>query len=95
VAVLGIAMAGFNGIEATRIIAERAPGVGVVILSVHSTPVVVQRALDAGALGYLSRECSGEELPWLRATATSARGLRRNSSITTAACAAATRQWKR
>jgi DNA-binding NarL/FixJ family response regulator len=62
VAVLGIAMAGFNGIEATRIIAAKNPAVGVLILSVHSTPVVVQRALDAGALGYLSRECSGDEL---------------------------------
>ena len=62
VAVLGIAMAGFNGIEATRIIAEKSPAVGVLILSVHSTPVVVQRALDAGALGYLSRECTGDEL---------------------------------
>jgi DNA-binding NarL/FixJ family response regulator len=62
VAVLGIAMAGFNGIEATRIITEKNPAVGVLILSVHSTPVVVQRALDAGALGYLSRECSGDEL---------------------------------
>lgn len=62
VALLGIAMAGLDGIEATRIIVERSPAVGVLILSVHSTPVVVQRALDAGALGYLSRECSGDEL---------------------------------
>ncbi|HUK05112.1 MAG TPA: response regulator transcription factor [Burkholderiales bacterium] len=62
VALLGIAMAGLNGIEATRIIAGRSPAVGVLILSVHSTPAMVQRALDAGALGYLSRECSGDEL---------------------------------
>ncbi|HEY6966594.1 MAG TPA: response regulator transcription factor [Burkholderiales bacterium] len=62
VALLGIAMAGLNGIEATRIVVERSPAVGVLILSVHSTPAVVQRALDAGALGYLSRECTGDEL---------------------------------
>ena len=62
VALLGVAMAGLNGIEATRIIVERSPAVGVLILSVHSTPAVVQRALDAGALGYLSRECTGDEL---------------------------------
>ena len=62
VALLGIAIAGLNGIEATRIIVERSPAVGVLILSVHSTPAVVQHALDAGALGYLSRECSGDEL---------------------------------
>jgi DNA-binding NarL/FixJ family response regulator len=62
VALLGVAMGGLNGIEATRIITQKHPDVGVLILSVHSTPVVVQRALDAGALGYLSRECSGDEL---------------------------------
>jgi DNA-binding NarL/FixJ family response regulator len=62
VALLGFAMAGLNGIEATRRIAERSPKVGVLILSAHSTPATVQRALDAGALGFLSRECSGEEL---------------------------------
>jgi DNA-binding NarL/FixJ family response regulator len=62
VALLGIAMAGLNGIEATRIIAERSPSVRVLILSAQASPAAVQRALDAGALGYLSRECSGEEL---------------------------------
>lgn len=62
VAVLGIALAGLNGIEATRIIAGRSPAVGVLILSAQSTPAQVQRALDAGALGYLSHECSGDEL---------------------------------
>lgn len=62
VALLGIAMAGLSGIEATRLIVERSPAVGVLILSAHSTPGAVRRALDAGALGYLSRECSGDEL---------------------------------
>lgn len=62
VALLGIEMAGLNGIEATRIIAGRSPSVGVLILSVHSAPGVAQHAFDAGALGYLSRDCTGDEL---------------------------------
>ncbi len=62
VALLGIEMAGLNGIEATRIIAGRSPSVGVLILSAHSAPGVAQHAFDAGALGYLSRDCTGDEL---------------------------------
>ena len=60
VALLGIG--GLEAIEATRAIAARSPAVGVLILSMHSAPAVVRRALDAGALGYLSRECSGDDL---------------------------------
>jgi len=62
VALLGVEMAGLDGIEATRIIAERSPSVRVLLLSAHPAPGVARRALDAGARGYLSRECTGAEL---------------------------------
>jgi DNA-binding NarL/FixJ family response regulator len=62
VAVLDISMPGLNGIDATRLLAAKAPGVGVVILSAHSSPIVVRRAVEAGALGFLGKDASTEEL---------------------------------
>jgi len=62
IAVLGIALSALSGIDAARIIAEKAPNVSVIILSNHSSPTVVRRALAAGALGYLGKESSGEDV---------------------------------
>jgi len=62
VAVLKFEMNGVNGVDATRIIGEKAPQVAVIVLSDQSSPTVLRRALEAGARGYLTRESSGEEL---------------------------------
>ena len=45
VAVMDISMPGLNGIDATRLMTGKASGLGVVILSTHSSPVVVRRAV--------------------------------------------------
>jgi DNA-binding NarL/FixJ family response regulator len=62
VVVLGIPMSGMDGIEATRIIAQHGNGTRVLILSTQSSPMMVRRALEAGALGYLTKECSADEV---------------------------------
>jgi DNA-binding NarL/FixJ family response regulator len=62
VALLGATLGGLNGLEAARIISERFPQVAVVIVASLAAPQSVRRALEAGALGYLSRECSAEDL---------------------------------
>jgi two-component system, NarL family, response regulator NreC len=62
VALLDIAMPGLNGIEAAREIRRRCPAVEVVILSMYSTTEHVYRALEAGARGYLLKECAGSEV---------------------------------
>jgi len=62
VAVMDISMPGLNGIDATRLMTGKAPGLGVVILSTHSSPVVVRRAVEAGALGFLAKDAGTEEL---------------------------------
>ena len=46
-----------NGMEATREITARAPGVKVVCLSIHAEHHFVDSALGAGAMGYLVKDC--------------------------------------
>ena len=62
VVVMGITMPGLNGIEATRVIADKMPGVAVIIFSMHSSPLIVRRAIEAGARGYLSKDAVTEEV---------------------------------
>jgi DNA-binding NarL/FixJ family response regulator len=62
VAVMDIAMPLLNGIEATEEICRTLPKTRVMILSIHFTSVHIQRALQAGAMGYLLKESAGEEV---------------------------------
>ena len=62
VAVLDIGMPLLTGIEATRQIVRRAPGVRILILSMHSDQAYVTQAVQAGARGYLLKESAGSEL---------------------------------
>ena len=62
VVVMDIAMPDLNGIEATQQIRESCPSTRVVILSMHSSPEHVFRALQAGARGYLIKESAGKEV---------------------------------
>lgn len=60
--VMDNSMPELNGIEATRIIRKRSPGVRVVMLSMHSSSVHVQRAFSAGVGGYVVKGSAGREL---------------------------------
>jgi DNA-binding NarL/FixJ family response regulator len=62
VAILDISMPELNGIEATRQMREASPETRVIILSMHSTPEHIFRALQAGARGYLLKEGAGLEV---------------------------------
>ena len=62
VVVLDISMPGMNGIEVTRRLAQEAPQVAVVILSMHSDRRFVLEALRAGARGYLLKDGGFDEL---------------------------------
>jgi two-component system response regulator NreC len=72
VAVLDIGMPLLNGIDATRQIVRKSPGVKVLILSMHSDEAYVTRALSAGATGYLLKDSAGKDL--IRAIAAVAEG---------------------
>ncbi|MGP8051654.1 MAG: response regulator transcription factor [Desulfobaccales bacterium] len=60
--ILDISMPFMSGIEATRRVKEDHPEVKVLILSIHNYKEYVERALSAGAEGYLLKEQAGDEL---------------------------------
>jgi two-component system response regulator NreC len=62
VAVLDIGMPLLNGIEATRQIARKVPGVHVLIVSMHSDEAYITQALQAGATGYLLKDSADVDL---------------------------------
>jgi DNA-binding NarL/FixJ family response regulator len=62
VIIMDISMPGLNGIEATRMIRQDQPGVKVIGLSMHSSKRYVREMCDAGASGYLLKDCDFDEL---------------------------------
>ena len=62
VVIMDVSMPGMNGIEATLEITRRRPEVKVLCLSMHAEGRFVRAALDAGASGYLLKECALAEV---------------------------------
>ena len=62
VIVMDIAMPLLNGLQATRQILKDSPAAKVLILSAHSDPEYVEQVVEAGALGYLVKQSSGDVL---------------------------------
>ena len=61
-AIVDISMPHMDGIKATAAIKRTYPGMKVLILSMHQDKLYVQRALSAGADGYLLKENADAEL---------------------------------
>jgi DNA-binding NarL/FixJ family response regulator len=62
VVIMDVTMPDLNGIEATRQIKAKCPDVQVVGLSMHADRQFVTDMLEAGASGYLLKDCSFSEL---------------------------------
>ncbi len=62
VVVMDVVMQGMNGIEATRQITQEMPDVKVLALSMHTHSWFVGKMKEAGAKGYLLKNCASEEL---------------------------------
>lgn len=60
--VMDVDMPGTNGIEATARIRKSFPTIQVVMLSMHSDPVLIRQALDNGAKGYVLKKSASMEL---------------------------------
>lgn len=60
--VADISMPGLDGIEACALIRRRDPEARIVLVTVHSEPILVERGLAAGALGYVLKDAAGDEL---------------------------------
>nr|NIV35417.1 response regulator [Anaerolineae bacterium] len=55
-------MPGLDGIEVTRVLAEQAPKVRVLLLTVHEDAALLREALRAGAAGYVIKRAVESEL---------------------------------
>ena len=62
VVIMDVAMPDLNGIDATRRITEAEPNAKVLALSMHSDGRYVRGMLQAGARGYILKDCAAEEL---------------------------------
>ena len=62
VIIMDVAMPDLNGIDATRRIAEAEPKARVLARSMHSDGRYVRGMLQAGARGYILKDCAAEEL---------------------------------
>jgi two-component system, NarL family, response regulator DegU len=62
VVLMDVSMPSLDGVEATRQIGRIAPESQVVMLTMHADGDVMARAIQAGAVGYLVKDCSIEEV---------------------------------
>jgi DNA-binding NarL/FixJ family response regulator len=62
VVLMDIQMPGVNGIEATERLQQSVPGVKVLGVSSHTNPAYAQKMVRNGALGYVTKSSSSQEL---------------------------------
>lgn len=62
VVLMDVTMPGIGGLEATRKLVQQDSGLRVIALSVHTDDPYPSRLLEAGAAGYLSKDCGAEEI---------------------------------
>ena len=62
VVVMDLSMPGMSGVEATREVMRRVPGVAVLVVTVSTGEADVLDALEAGASGYLLKDSGPEEI---------------------------------
>lgn len=62
VVLLDVAMPTLSGIDAARIIKTSTPRASIIMLTVHADEEFLFEAIKAGAMGYLLKDCTPEEL---------------------------------
>ena len=62
IVLMDINMTPVNGFEATRLVRKYSPGSKIIGISMHSMPAYARRMLQMGAMGYVTKNSSKEEL---------------------------------
>ncbi len=62
VVIMDVRMPGMDGLEATRILSEKAPEVAVLIFTAYSERSLLTRGLESGAKGYILKEAPHQTL---------------------------------
>lgn len=58
VTVLDVSLPDVSGLEVLRRIRRRDPEAKVLVFTIHDSPLLVEKALQGGALGYLTKSCN-------------------------------------
>ncbi len=62
IVLLDVAMPHLSGIDAARMIKTASPRTGIIMLTVHADEEFLFEAIKAGAMGYLLKDCTPDEL---------------------------------
>jgi DNA-binding NarL/FixJ family response regulator len=62
VVLMDINLRGINGIEATQLIRKFSPGSKILGISLHTQPAYARKMMQQGAMGYVTKNSSGEEM---------------------------------
>jgi DNA-binding NarL/FixJ family response regulator len=62
VVLMDINLTGISGFEATALLRKYAPGSKILAVSLHTLPVYARKMIQAGAMGYVTKNSSHEEM---------------------------------
>lgn len=62
IVIMDLSLPNINGVEATRILQKELPNTKVLVLTMHTEKNYIKEALEAGAYGYLFKDCTYDQL---------------------------------
>lgn len=62
IVIMDLSLPVINGVDATRILTKELPATKILVLSMHAEKNYIKEALEAGAFGYLFKNCTYDQL---------------------------------